>query len=916
MPEIRCPNCGRNNPDLLDVCQFCQTPLKPESILHSGETPTKKNTGELQSILPDWLKDIQQQSNAAAEEDAAQAARLRSSQKEEPADLLAGLASQTSGAEEEDVPDWLSGLSPGATTQSPASSSNASDSDFFAKFNQKETEPDPVNETPPQEDVPSWMGGMREEATIPIEKDELSEWFTQASEQPEEVVKPGEQQNDINWESAFVDSPPPETSAPKEEEDLSWLHNLESVAKQTGDLQTPKRETDWTANFETSSTPSSGDDLSWLDRLGGIEEPSQPAPAQTTAPSDDLSWLDQFGGESSRPSQPSEPPAASQQDLNWLNNLGDAPEPHEDAASNQPVSSPPFASEQDLDWLNKLGEGSEPEQPAEPFREPVEAQAPAEDLRWLNDVGKPAEPSVSAAQPPVSQEDLNWLNELGGESEPLPTPPFEQAESETTTPRQIASLSQEATDETEPDWLKSATENSSMPAPGDLSMGWFSSAGKAEGKKILSSAPQTSPFERDISSVPEEPASLSNQDVDSLFSVDMPDWLSQTETETAVPSPQPVSSESVEGDELAPVDLPSWVQAMRPVEAVITETTPSVSDQSAETEGPLAGLHGVIPMAPVGPSRRPSPVSLTLQASDEQQASAMLLEQILGSETSPRTLVVAPVVTSQQWLRWALSGLLLLILSAVILMRSQLMPVSASLPGEGVGLTNAIMGIPANSRILVVIDYEPALAGEMEAVAGPLLDQVVLLSQPTLSFISTSPSGAALVERLLVNTGVDQAGVSYLNLGYLPGGPAGVLGFIEGPGQIVPLAGVGSFSEYSALLVLTDHAESGRIWVEQLQNRKAVDPALSNQPLLVAASAQAGPLLQPYVSSRQINGLISGLADAARYEFVNNSRPGIARSYWDTFGIGLILSVALIVIGSLWSIVTGMRARRVNAEQG
>jgi hypothetical protein len=294
----------------------------------------------------------------------------------------------------------------------------------------------------------------------------------------------------------------------------------------------------------------------------------------------------------------------------------------------------------------------------------------------------------------------------------------------------------------------------------------------------------------------------------------------------------------------------------------------------------------------------------------------MLLEQILGSETSPRTLVVAPVVTSQQWLRWALSGLLLLILSAVILMRSQLMPVSASLPGEGVGLTNAIMGIPANSRILVVIDYEPALAGEMEAVAGPLLDQVVLLSQPTLSFISTSPSGAALVERLLVNTGVDQAGVSYLNLGYLPGGPAGVLGFIEGPGQIVPLAGVGSFSEYSALLVLTDHAESGRIWVEQLQNRKAVDPALSNQPLLVAASAQAGPLLQPYVSSRQINGLISGLADAARYEFVNNSRPGIARSYWDTFGIGLILSVALIVIGSLCSIVTGMRARRVNAEQG
>lgn len=915
MPEIRCPNCGRNNPDLLDVCQFCQTRLKPESILHSGETPTKKNTGELQSILPDWLKDIQQQSNAAAEEEAAQAASRRASPTEEPPDLLAGLASQTSSADEEDVPDWLASLNPGAKAKSPApsTSSETSGSDFFAQFGQNESKPESASETP-QEDALPWMDGMREEATIPPEKDQLSEWFAEASEQPEEVIKADEQQNDMGWGGTFESSASAETSAPKEEEDLSWLHNLEAAAKQTGDLQTPKRETDWTADFETPSTPSSsstsGEDLSWLDRLGGIEEPSQSAPEQTAAPSDDLSWLDQVGG-TPTPSQ------SSQQDLSWLNNLGSATEQQPvDATPDQPAS-PPFASEEDLDWLNKLGGTSEPEGSAQPFSTSEEAQAPAEDLNWLNNVGKPPEPSVLAAQPPASQEDLSWLNELGDESEPLSTPPFEQTESETIVPRQTAPLSQKTVDETEPDWLKSAAETPSMPAPGDLSMDWFSNAGQPGGGKTPPSTPQTSPFGTDIFATPEEPASLSNQDVDSLFSVDMPDWLSQPETETAAPSAQQTSSEAAEGDEsLAPVDLPSWVQAMRPVEAVITETAPNVSEQPAETEGPLAGLHGVIPIVPVGPSRRPSPVSLTLQASDEQQASAMLLEQILGSETSPRALVAAPVVTSQQWLRWALSGLLLLGLSAVILMRSQVMPVSASLPADVGGLSNAIMGIPANSRILVVIDYEPSLAGEMEAVAGPLLDQVVLLSQANLSFVSTSPSGAALVERLMVNTGMDQGSRPYLNLGYLPGGSASVLGFIEAPGQIVPLSGVGSFSEYSALLVLTDHAESGRVWVEQLQNRKAVDPALSNQPLLVAASAQAGPLLQPYVSSRQINGLVSGLADAARYEFVNNSRPGIARSYWDAFGIGLMLAVSLIVIGSLWSLFTGMRARRANAEHG
>jgi hypothetical protein len=204
----------------------------------------------------------------------------------------------------------------------------------------------------------------------------------------------------------------------------------------------------------------------------------------------------------------------------------------------------------------------------------------------------------------------------------------------------------------------------------------------------------------------------------------------------------------------------------------------------------------------------------------------------------------------------------------------------------------------------------------MEAVSGPLLDQIVLLSQPNLSFISTSPNGPALAERLMINTGINQAGLPYHNLGYLPGGAAGILGFMQSPAQIAPLADVASFSEYAALVVLTDHAESGRVWVEQIHSQKQADPALTNQPLLMVTSAQAGPLLQPYVSSRQITGMISGLSDAARYELVNNGRPGLARSYWDAFGIGLMMSVALIIIGSLWSLFTGMRARRAKVEQG
>jgi Na+-translocating ferredoxin:NAD+ oxidoreductase RnfE subunit len=62
--------------------------------------------------------------------------------------------------------------------------------------------------------------------------------------------------------------------------------------------------------------------------------------------------------------------------------------------------------------------------------------------------------------------------------------------------------------------------------------------------------------------------------------------------------------------------------------------------------------------------------------------------------------------------------------------------------------------------------------------------------------------------------------------------------------------------------------------------------------------------------------MISGISDAARYEFVNNNQPGIARSYWDSFGIGLMMSIVVIILGSLWSLFTGLRARRAEAKQG
>lgn len=887
MADIRCPKCGRNNPDLLDVCQFCQTPLKSDSVLRIGQAPTRKDTGELEGVLPQWLQDVRQQARASAEEESAQEAAQPKVEKNEPPDLLAGLVSQTNDAGEDDIPDWLKSINPAVSPKPEAPSPPASEpeSDFFAQFKQSEALPasKPVQEEPPP--APEEAAAESSDST-----DELSQWFSQASEQPEEVVKvdPDAQRQGEPWTGSFDAAFPSrqEPAPQKETEDLSWLHNLEAEAKQTEDLQAPRQDMDWMANFETPAAPSapaqSQEDLSWLDTLGGIEESPQLAAAQPFA----------------------QPPAKKEdENLSWLNNLGAASEPQPfDAAPEKPASARPFVSDEDLSWLNKLGGAAEPSQPAE----------------------------ATSGVSPSPEQDLSWLNQLGGgaESGSQYTPPFAGPES---TAQVAPAVPQK--EEAEPDWLKSALETPSTPAAEDASLDRFTSKDQPLGERQVPpveappATPSSAPF-TDVFAMPGESTPPSGQDIDSLFSADMPDWLSRTEptmNEPATPEAAPTSLESAAS--LAPVDLPSWVQAMRPVEAVISETATGTEDQPEEKEGPLAGLRGVIPGMPIGSSIRPKAVALKLQATGEQQASAALLERILDSETNPRALVTSPFIWSQRGLRQVLAVLFWVFLGVIIALRSNAMQVPlTTLPDEMQSASNIVGNIPESGRVLIIVDYEPALAGELEAVGGPVLAHLVL-RHPTLSFISTSPSGTGLVERLMTNTEINKptldgveyvAGEQYLNLGYLPGGSAGVLGFVKGPGEIIPAARVQSLSEYAAIILMTDHAESGRVWVEQLYAQKQRDPLLTNQPLLVIASAQADPLLQPYVSSRQINGIVSGLSGAARYEAVNviNASPKTARSYWDAFGIGLAMAIALIVFGSLWSLITGIRARRAEAEQG
>ena len=233
-----------------------------------------------------------------------------------------------------------------------------------------------------------------------------------------------------------------------------------------------------------------------------------------------------------------------------------------------------------------------------------------------------------------------------------------------------------------------------------------------------------------------------------------------------------------------------------------------------------------------------------------------------------------------------------------------------------------IKGLRANPPVLLVFDYEPALSGELEAAAAPVLEHL-LFKGPRLAILSTSPTGPILADSFMKRI---PSLPEYVNLGYLAGGAAGVLGFAEDPPaaatftlkgapawQTPTLQGVQNLSDFAAVLVLTDNADTGRTWIEQ------AGYYLNTAPMIMVISAQAEPMIRPYYDSGQVKGLVTGLAGGKAYEQANEQAfqgVGLARRYWDAFSAGLFLAEVIILVGGLWSAIATWQARRSKREEG
>jgi hypothetical protein len=185
---VKCPTCGESNLPDQEFCQYCQARLQPltgklkgaDRPLTPGDLPTKKDTAELEPILPQWLREARSSARQTTEEDATQDIQQKPEPLTRPAtpvsDLLAGLQSQAED-EEEDTPDWLANIT-GEKTKTKKPQAESSEVRWVELGGTND-----FAQSEPASDTPAWLQGLTPPTTPqPEEKDELTSWMRGADD--------------------------------------------------------------------------------------------------------------------------------------------------------------------------------------------------------------------------------------------------------------------------------------------------------------------------------------------------------------------------------------------------------------------------------------------------------------------------------------------------------------------------------------------------------------------------------------------------------------------------------------------------------------------------------------------------------------------------------------------------------------
>lgn len=244
--------------------------------------------------------------------------------------------------------------------------------------------------------------------------------------------------------------------------------------------------------------------------------------------------------------------------------------------------------------------------------------------------------------------------------------------------------------------------------------------------------------------------------------------------------------------------------------------------------------------------------------------------------------------------------IVMLLLIFTLLRESSATQPSGEMQPTVLALYNRIENLTPLDKVIVALDYQPAVSSELDLVSQPVLQH--LAEQDTrITILSTRLEGSWLGDSLFENT--ERLGLKFSSqeIIYLPGGKLGALLLSMGEQGLSPSwhqyfqSKVGDLSDYKLILVLVDNYQNARNWIELIQ------PQIKDVPIAMITSSQETLLLEPYWESGQLTGLLAGFNEANLYASNLNLDQNEVSDY-KAFQVGVLVMLVFMVIGLILNI--------------
>lgn len=217
---------------------------------------------------------------------------------------------------------------------------------------------------------------------------------------------------------------------------------------------------------------------------------------------------------------------------------------------------------------------------------------------------------------------------------------------------------------------------------------------------------------------------------------------------------------------------------------------------------------------------------------------------------------------------------------------------------------DAIDALPPGSRVLVSMDYEPDIMAELTPMSIAVLRHCFRKHLQVVA-MTLYPAGTGLGEHALNVASRAEGAVrnrDYVWLGYKSGNQVVMIGIGENLRGIYPvdfygtpldsipiMRGVNTYAQISMVINLSG-SSIAEYWIQFAQGRY-------HAPMVLGCTAVMAADYYPYLSSRQILGLVGGMKGAAEYERLIDVF-GDGRRGMDAQSLVHLIVVLLVIVGN------------------